>query len=356
MTVYQSLLRPLLFRLDAELAHELGMGSLGLLDLSPALAAALRRSIKADRPSLHARVAGLDFPNPVGLAAGLDKNGEAIIGLLALGFGSIEVGTVTPRPQPGNDKPRVFRLPEHQALINRMGFNNLGMQALAGRLRELEWRPAPIGVNLGKNKDTPNERAVEDYVSGARLLSPLADYVVVNLSSPNTPGLRALQEPKALEAVLLATRAEVRGRPLFLKIAPDLGDEAVDAVIDVVLSCGVEGVICTNTTITRPFEHALASEAGGLSGKPVAARSTEVIRRVFRRTEGRLPIIGVGGIFSGADAWEKICAGASLVQVYTGFIYAGPTMVPALLDELERRLHEAGVTSLAQAVGRDAAA
>jgi dihydroorotate dehydrogenase len=353
VTVYESWLRPLLFRLDAELAHELGMGSLGLLDLSPAVAAWLRRNVRADRAALRSTVAGIDFPNPVGLAAGLDKNAEAIVGLLALGFGSVELGTVTPRPQPGNDKPRLFRLPEHEAVINRMGFNNLGMQAMAGRLRELEWRPAPIGVNLGKNKDTPNERAVEDYVAAARLLSGLADYVVVNLSSPNTPGLRALQEPKALEALLLAVRAEVRGRPLFLKIAPDLGDEAVDAVVDVVRSCGVDGLVCTNTTITRPFEHPLAQEAGGLSGRPVAARSTEIIRRVFQRTQGQLPIIGVGGIFSGADAWQKICAGASLVQIYTGFIYRGPTMVRAVLDELEQQLTTAGLRSVQQAIGRD---
>ncbi len=354
MSLYQSIARPLLFRLDAEVAHELGLGALALADLSPGLAAAARRRTNADRPTLRTHVAGLDFPNPVGLAAGLDKNAEAIVGLLALGFGSVEVGTVTPRPQPGNDKPRIFRLPEHQALINRMGFNNLGAQAMAGRLRELPWRPAPIGVNLGKNKDTPNEAAVDDYVAGARLLSPLADYVVVNLSSPNTPGLRALQEPQALEALLRAVRLEVKGRPLFLKIAPDLGDEAVDAAVDVVRACQVDGLVCTNTTITRPFEHPLAAETGGLSGRPVAQRSTEVIRRVYARTGGALPIIGVGGIFDGAEAWAKIQAGASLVQLYTGFIYGGPGLVHEVLDDLEQRLTEAGLSSLQQAVGRNA--
>jgi dihydroorotate dehydrogenase len=354
VSLYQSIARPLLFRLDAELAHELGLGALSLAEVAPSLAAAARRRTNADRPTLRTRVAGLDFPNPVGLAAGLDKNAEAIVGLFALGFGSVEVGTVTPRPQPGNEKPRIFRLPEHQAIINRMGFNNLGAAAMAGRLRELSWRPAPVGVNLGKNKDTPNEQAVDDYVAGAKLLSPLADYVVVNLSSPNTPGLRALQEPQALEALLRAVRAEVRARPLFLKIAPDLGDEAVDAVVDVVRSCGVDGLVCTNTTITRPFDHPLAKETGGLSGQPVAQRSTEIVRRVFKRTGGALPIIGVGGIFTGADAWEKIQAGASLVQLYTGFIYGGPGVVREVLDDLEQRLTDAGLSSLQQAVGRNA--
>jgi dihydroorotate dehydrogenase len=354
VSVYESLLRPLLFRLDAEVAHELGLGALALAEISPGLAAAARRQANADRSTLRTRVAGLDFPNPVGLAAGLDKNAEAIVGLLALGFGSVEVGTVTPRPQPGNDKPRIFRLPEQGALINRMGFNNLGAAAMAGRLRELTWRPAPIGVNLGKNKDTPNEAAVDDYVAGARLLAPLADYVVVNLSSPNTPGLRALQEPQALEALLRAVRAEVRGRPLFLKIAPDLGDEAVDAAVDVVRACRVDGLVCTNTTITRPFAHPLAAETGGLSGRPVGPRSTEIIRRVYSRTGGALPIIGVGGIFSGADAWEKLQAGASLVQLYTGFVYGGPGVVREVLDDLEQRLTDAGLSSVQQAVGRNA--
>jgi dihydroorotate dehydrogenase len=352
--VYQWLARPLLFRLDAETAHEVGLHALSLLDVSPGLAKLLRRRARADRPSLRTTVLGVDFPNPLGVAAGLDKNAEAMTGLFALGFGFVEVGTVTPRPQPGNDKPRVFRLPEHRALINRLGFNNKGMQALAGRLRELDWRPGPVGVNLGKNKDTPLERALEDYVVSARLLAPLSDYVVVNLSSPNTPGLRSLQEPEALAALLTAVRAEVTGRPLFLKIAPDLTDEAVDAVVDVARSCRVDGLVCTNTTLARPFEHPLAAQAGGLSGRPVFERSNQVIRRAFRRAGGSLPIIGVGGVFDGRDAFAKICAGASLVQVYTGFIYGGPGMPARALDELETCLTEAGLDSVTRAVGRDA--
>jgi dihydroorotate dehydrogenase len=352
--MYERVIRPLLFRLPPEPAHELAVWGLSLMEISPGLARVLRRGARAERPSLRTHVAGIEFPNPLGVAAGLDKDARAVIGLFALGFGAVEVGTVTPRPQPGNEKPRVFRIPEHQALINRFGFNNEGVDAMAGRLRELEWRPGPVGVNLGKNKDTPNERAAEDYVLGAKKLAPLADYVVVNLSSPNTPGLRALQEPKALEALLTAVRAEVVGRPLFLKIAPDLADEAVDEVVDVVRATRLDGIVCTNTTLARPFEHRFAGEAGGLSGKPVAKRSTEVIRRVFRKTEGALPIIGVGGVFDAEDAWQKLCAGASLVQLYTGFIYGGPGLPRRILDGIEDRMTSAGIDSVARAVGRDA--
>ena len=347
------LLRSLLFRLDAEVAHHVGMWGLSLADIAPGAAASMRRRAHPDRSSLKVRVGGLDFPNPVGLAAGLDKNAEAITGLFALGFGAVEVGTVTPREQPGNPKPRIFRLEEHEALINRLGFNNQGMAAMAGRLRELEWRPAPVGVNIGKNKDTPLESAVDDYVKCAESLSQLADYVVVNLSSPNTPGLRQLQEPEALAGLLEAVRAKVVARPLFLKIAPDLGDEAIDAVVDVARDCGTDGIICTNTTITRLVEHRLAAEAGGLSGRPLFERSTEVVRRAFRRSGGALPVVGVGGIFSGEDAWKKICAGASLVQVYSGFIYRGPELVTEILDTLEEKLSELGLDSISKAVGRD---
>ena len=325
-----------------------------MAERAPGVAKLMRRRANPERSALKVRVAGLDFPNPVGLAAGLDKNAEAVVGLFSLGFGSVEVGTVTPRAQPGNPKPRIFRLPEHQALINRLGFNNAGMSAMAGRLRELEWRPAPVGVNIGKNKDTPFERAVEDYVACAEALSPLADYVAVNLSSPNTPGLRQLQEPEALAALLQAVRARVIGRPLLLKIAPDLGDEAIDAVVDVARDCGADGLICTNTTIARTLAHPLASEAGGLSGRPLFERSTEVVKRAFRRSGGALPIIGVGGIFDGEDAWKKICAGASLVQVYSGFIYRGPALVTDILETLETRLSELGMDSFSRAVGRDA--
>jgi dihydroorotate dehydrogenase len=325
--VYRGLLRPLLFKLDAEAAHHLGMGALGLLEGTPAIAQAMRRSAGGDRPGLTRTVFGLNFPNPLGLAAGLDKDAEAIVGLFALGFGFVEVGTVTPRPQPGNDKPRLFRAPEHEALVNRMGFNNRGAQAMAARLRELHWRPGPVGVNLGKNKDTPLEQAHEDYATAAQVLAPLADYLVVNLSSPNTPGLRSLQEPKALERILQATRAQAAGRPLLLKLAPDLADEAVDAAVDVAVACGISGLIATNTTLARPFPF---DEAGGLSGRPLRARATEVVARCAKR----LPTIGVGGVFTPDDVREKLEAGAGLVQIYSGLIYEGPGLVKRLLDAL----------------------
>lgn len=349
------LTRPALFALDAETAHHAAIWALSLFDGAPAIAAALRRSIGADREGLATRVGALGFPNCVGLAAGLDKNAEAVTGLFGLGFGSVEIGTVTPRPQPGNPLPRLFRVPPERALINRMGFNNDGATAIAARLRELRFRPAPVGANLGKNKDTPIALAADDYVIAAERLAPVADYLVVNLSSPNTPGLRTLQEPQALEKLLRAVRTAAGPKmPLWLKIAPDLTNEAVDAAVDVAIGCGLDALIATNTTLQRPFFHPLAGEAGGLSGAPVRQRSTEVVRRAFTRAEGRLPIVGVGGIFSGADAWEKIRAGASLVQLYTGFVYGGPMRVKRILNELEELAKQAGIARLADAVGLDA--
>lgn len=347
-----SALRPAVFALDPEAAHHAAMWALSLFDASPGAAKLLRRAVAADRPVLATRVGALTFPNCVGLAAGLDKNAEAVTGLFGLGFGAVEVGTVTPRPQPGNPSPRIFRVPPEQALINRMGFNNEGVDAMAARLGELQFRPAPVGANLGKNKDTPLDDAPADYVRGARKLGPLADYLVVNLSSPNTPGLRSLQEPEKLEALLRAVRA-ASDKPLWLKIAPDLADEAVDAAVDVAIACGLDALIATNTTLQRPFYHRHSGEAGGLSGAPLRARSTAVVRRAFRRANGRLPIVGVGGIFTGADAWEKIRAGASLVQLYTGFIYRGPGAVKAVLDELEAIVAASG-GALTDAIGRDA--
>jgi dihydroorotate dehydrogenase len=352
--MYRALLRPLLFRLGAETAHELAILGLAGLGLVPGLPAALRRLVRPSRRSLQIRVAGLDFPNPVGLAAGMDKDAQAVAGFFALGFGALELGTVTPRPQPGNPRPRAFRIPEREALINRMGFNNRGAEAMGRRLERTRWRPGLLGVNIGKNKDTPLERAVDDYLAAARRLGPLADYVALNLSSPNTPGLRSLQAPAVLGGLLRSVRQEVRGRPMFLKIAPDLTDEEIDEVVQVALDSGTDALICTNTTLARPFEHPVAAEAGGLSGRPLTARATAVVRRAFRAGQGRLPIIGVGGIFDAQDAWEKICAGASLIQLYTGFIYGGPGLVREVLDGLETRLAAAGLDTLAKAVGRDA--
>jgi dihydroorotate dehydrogenase len=349
--IYQAL-RPLLFQFDAETAHHLGLWALELLDLTPSVARRLReRALKPSGPPVA--VAGIKFPSVVGLAAGLDKNAEALVGLFALGFGFIEVGTVTPRAQPGNDRPRLFRLPPERAIINRFGFNNLGDAAMLARLRELEWRPCPVGVNIGKNKDTANEDAVHDYVRCASLLSPVADYIVVNLSSPNTPGLRSLQAAEPLRQLLNAVRLASTA-PVFVKLAPDLTDTALREAVDVAVDSKVAGFVCTNTTLERNVAGRHSHESGGLSGLPLQKRSTEVIRQVFRHCGGALPIIGVGGIFTADDAWEKICAGASLVQVYTGLVYQGPLLPRQLNQGLAHKLAQAGLRSMTQAVGRNA--
>ncbi len=352
-------LRTVLFLLPAETAHHLVIWALGWLSRWMALCRALRRRALASvGPALACEVAGLRSEHPIWLAAGLDKDAAAVNGLFALGFGAVEVGTVTPRPQPGNPTPRVFRLPAQRALINRMGFNNKGAQAAAARLRARAWRPAPLGVNLGKNKDTPLEQAVDDYVRGVEALGALADYVVVNASSPNTPGLRQLQDPEPLAALLRAVKAKLAavapGTPLFLKIAPDLSPTAVDDAVDVAIACQTSGLIATNTTLARPFEHPLAKEAGGLSGAPLKDASTEVIRRAYLRAQGRLPIIGVGGIFTAEDAYAKLRAGAAAVQVYTGFIYEGPAIVARMAAGLSALLARDGFRSVADVVGVDA--
>ena len=352
------LLRVLLFLFSPERAHHLGLFALRLLGSFPSLCQSLRRrALRHAAVDLSVEAAGLRFEHPVALAAGLDKNAEAVDGLFACGFSAVEIGTVTPQPQPGNPLPRLFRLPEHRALINRMGFNNHGTAEAAGKLRERAWHPGPLGVNLGKNKDTPLERAVEDYLACVDVLAPLGDYVVINASSPNTPGLRQLQEPQILASLLGAVKQRLAtvapGKPLFLKIAPDLAPEAVDEVVDVALQCGLSGLIATNTTVARPFEHALAKEAGGLSGAPVREPANAVIRRAWLRSRGSLPIIGVGGVFSAQDVYEKLRAGASVVQVYTGFIYEGPGMVRRILRELGPLLARDGFRSAREAVGAD---
>ena len=339
-----SLARPFLFCLDAEKAHDLGLA---------ALEAAYRTGLNpllASRPApLPTRVFGIDFPNPVGLAAGLDKNAAHIDALAALGFGFIEVGTVTPRPQPGNPKPRMFRLPEHEAVINRLGFNNGGVDALLRNVEKAKFSGV-LGINIGKNKDTPNERAVDDYLHCLDRVYARASYVTVNISSPNTQGLRDLQEEEALKRFLgrLRERQELlaaehgKRTPMLLKIAPDLREEAMDAIAEVVLAAGMDGLICTNTTVARDAvagdRH--AGEAGGLSGRPVFARSTAVLRGMAQRLGGKLPLVGVGGILDGSDAVAKIAAGASLVQCYTGLVYRGPALVGACVEALrtaERR-------------------
>jgi dihydroorotate dehydrogenase len=337
-----SLLRPALFRLDPELAHQLalrGLNSIYALGLSGLVA---QRS--ADDPRT---VMGLAFPNPVGLAAGLDKNGECIDGLAALGFGFIEIGTVTPLPQPGNPKPRLFRLPQASAIINRMGFNNDGVDALVANVERASYRGI-LGINIGKNAATPIEQAADDYLTCLRKVYAHASYVTVNISSPNTKNLRQLQEQDALNGLLAQLKAEqqkladIHGRyvPVALKISPDLEAEQIARIARLLMQHRVDGVIATNTTLSRDGVASLphGAEAGGLSGAPVRDRSTAVIRQLAAALGGALPIIGVGGILSGADAAEKIAAGASLVQIYSGLIYRGP----ALIGEACAAIRESG--------------
>ncbi|WP_036111516.1 MULTISPECIES: quinone-dependent dihydroorotate dehydrogenase [Luteibacter] len=335
------LIRPLLFALDAETAHGLTLYASDVAQRSGF------SSLIAKPPAdLPVKVFGIDFPNPVGLAAGLDKNGEHLDGLAAMGFGFVEIGTVTPRPQAGNDKPRMFRLPNHEAVINRLGFNNGGIDALVRNVRKASFRGV-LGINIGKNKDTPNERAIDDYLICLDRAYPLASYVTVNISSPNTQGLRDLQEEETLRRFIgtlresqesLAAKHGAR-KPMLLKIAPDLSEGELDAIADVLLASGIDGVICTNTTIDRDTvagdPH--AGEVGGLSGRPLFEKSTRVLRAMKARVGDRLPIIGVGGILDGDTAAEKIEAGASLVQVYSGLVYRGPKLIAEAVTEIRRR-------------------
>lgn len=336
------LARPFLFALDAETAHHVGLKAMAALyrsGLNPLL---------ASRPKpLPVDVFGLRFSNPVGLAAGLDKNGEYVDAMAALGFGFIEVGTTTPKAQPGNPKPRMFRLPEHEAVINRLGFNNEGVDALLKNLECVRFK-GPLGINIGKNKDTPNERAVDDYLIGLNKVYARADYITVNISSPNTQGLRDLQSEDALRR-LVASLLEAReanvskhGKrvPVLVKIAPDLTEADLDGMAEVFLSERVDGLILTNTTIgreaVRGYRH--ADEAGGLSGRPVFAPSTNTLKAMHTRIKGRIPMIGVGGILSGADACAKFAAGASLVQCYTGLVYRGPALIAECVDALRGQI------------------
>lgn len=339
------LLKRGLFLLSPERAHVLGMAALrawGAVCAPPAAEAG---------PDLSVTSAGLRFAHPVVLAAGFDKDAEAVAGFFAAGFAGVEVGTVTPRPQPGNPSPRLFRIPEARALINRMGFNNHGAAAMAARLRALGRRGGPVGVNLGKNKDTPLERAVDDYVAGVDALGALADYLVVNASSPNTPGLRQLQQAEPLRLLLTTVKARVdavsSGTPLFLKVAPDLAPEEVDAVVDVAVEVGIAGLICTNTTLSRPgVSGAVAEEAGGLSGAPLAPLALATLRRAVARARGRLALWASGGVFTADDVLERLEAGAEVVQVYTAFVYEGPLLVPRLLRDLRARLAARGLAAL----------
>ena len=334
-----SLARSALFQLDAERAHEV---TLAMLSRAPALAGAVMGEKRVNGP---ATVMGLRFPNRVGLAAGLDKNGECLAAWERFGFGFVEVGTVTPRPQPGNPRPRMFRLPEHAAIINRLGFNNHGMEVLAARLeRTREQFTGVLGVNIGKNAETPIERAADDYLACLNRLHRYADYITVNISSPNTKNLRDLQSDAALDALLGAIAqarkplADTEGRraPILVKIAPDLPDAALPGLVELARKHGMNGLIATNTTLAREAVagHAHAGEAGGLSGTPVKARSTEVLRGLRAAAGEGFPLVGVGGIGSAKDALARREAGADLVQIYTGFIYQGPPLVTACTKAL----------------------
>ncbi|MHB8418042.1 MAG: quinone-dependent dihydroorotate dehydrogenase [Myxococcales bacterium] len=343
--VYRAL-RFLLFLLPAELAHRLALAALRLLGRRRRLSARLRARLAPPLPELGSTCFGLTFENPVGLAAGLDKAGGATAGLFALGFGFVEVGTLTPRPQPGNPPPRLFRVPAEGALVNRMGFNNPGVEAARRLLGPGPW-PGPLGVNVGKNRETPEERAGDDYETALSAACAFADYVVVNVSSPNTPGLRRLQDPERLVPLLERLRRANSGRrPLLLKVSPDLEDPALEELVDHALASGVDGLIATNTTLARPDSRGAYRETGGLSGRPLAARSAACLQVVLRRAAGRLPVVSVGGLFTADDVFERLKAGASLVQLYTGFVYGGPSLPGRICRELAQRMRREGFRSL----------
>jgi dihydroorotate dehydrogenase len=356
--VYRLFFQGLLRWLPTEWVHHVAIFWLRFLMAIPLAEALVRWALQVDAPELRVRALGLNFVNPIGLAAGFDKNAVAYEALAALGFGHVEVGTVTAHAQPGNPKPRLFRLPADRSLINRMGFNNLGASVVRAHLTAR--RSVPVGVNIGKTKVVAEAEAVSDYVTSARLLGPLADYMVVNVSSPNTPGLRALQAVELLRPLLTAVKAELasdaKRRPLLVKIAPDLSDEDIDAIADLALDVGLDGIIATNTTISRaglrtPSERVEACGAGGLSGAVLKARSLQVLERLHRRVGKRLTLVSVGGIETPEDAWARLRAGASLVQIYTGFIYAGPLMIWSLQRGLKRLLQASGLRSIEDVIG-----
>jgi len=359
-------LRSLLFRLDPETAHRLTLGLLGLVGTLPPLRRVLRNSLSVSSPSLRVRVFGLDFANPIGLAAGYDKNGSAMHGLACLGFGHIELGTVTPRAQSGNPRPRIYRLREEEALVNRMGFPNQGAARLAGRLRRRKPPGIVVGVNLGKGIGTPLEEAAQDYLSLIRLFHPWADYLVINLSSPNTAGLRRLQDGPALSRLLAGVDAlqqeleseSARHVPLLVKLSPDLESAALGAAVHALVRAKIDGVVATNTTLSRDGVHSPEGrEAGGLSGGPLRRRSTDLVREISQMTGGELPIVAAGGVMDAASAQEKLEAGATLVQVFSGLIFRGPGMVRQILLQLARAKDAEGFptsTQKAAPLGRGA--
>ena len=372
MDIYQAGIRPILFsalKADPEWLHQRTLQALGWLErtserpLTQWVQAQLQHNYSLRSPEMEQTLWGLEFPNPLGLAAGFDKDGVAAGVWGAFGFGFAELGTVTFQAQPGNPRPRLFRLSADNAALNRMGFNNQGAEALATRLGQRLGYPrsVPLGINLGKSKVTPLEDAAADYLGSFRLLKDLGDYFVVNVSSPNTPGLRSLQDASQLSQIVEALQQENQGlKPILVKIAPDLEEEAIRDVLNLAKNYQLSGIIATNTTIRRDMLKTqrieatgkpVTEEAGGISGAPLRQRSTEVIRFIHQQTQGQLPIIGVGGIFTAEDAWEKITAGASLIQVYTGWIYEGPWMARRILEGLLHKLEEKGLTKISEAVG-----
>ncbi|MQA92073.1 MAG: quinone-dependent dihydroorotate dehydrogenase [Gemmatimonas sp.] len=364
MPTLYPVVRSALFRLPPERAHELTIGILG--KLPGWVRRVLRKSSTVSDPRLVSRLWGIDFPNPVGLAAGFDKGGGSFNSLGALGFGFVEIGTLTAHAQPGNPRPRLFRLPQDAALLNRMGFNNPGAEAAANRLDGTPIETV-LGINIGKSKVTPLAHAVEDYVRSLELLERFAHYLVINVSSPNTPGLRELQDAEPLRALLRAIRTRNRPElarppaPILLKLAPDLMDEQVDQAVEIAIEEGVAGIVAVNSTTSRaglgtPATAVERLGPGGISGAPLKPRALEMVARIYRMTDGRIPIVGVGGIFTADDVWKRIEAGASLVQLYTGFIYRGPGIVQEINRGLLTRMEAGGFESIAEVVGTGVAA
>jgi dihydroorotate dehydrogenase len=363
---YRNAIRPVLFTQNAESIHQRTISILNWVSRHQLFCDAMHSFLGA--PDLPVELFGLRFPNPIGLAAGMDKNAEALPAWAAMGFGFTELGAATWYAQPGNPEPRIFRAIPQQAIINRMGFNNLGAQAIALKLAEWknsgQWPEHPVGMNLGKSKITPLEQAAEDYANSFRVLRPYLDFFVVNVSSPNTPNLRQLQDKAALDSILTAlqqvqsSEPEDHRSPILIKVAPDLSFEVLDEILELAGPRHIAGIVATNTTVARPppdrpESDRIYAETGGLSGKPLRARSTEVIRHICRQTRGKLPIIGVGGIFDAKDACEKIKAGASLLQVYTGLVYEGPGICRSLVIGLREQMEASGVKNLSELVGRE---
>ncbi|MEV4477309.1 quinone-dependent dihydroorotate dehydrogenase [Nonomuraea salmonea] len=350
--MYRLVFSQVLRRFDAEAVHRLTVSALALLARLPLLKRLLHRAYAPHDPALRVSAFGVHFPGPLGLAAGFDKDAACAEAVAALGFSHVEVGTITAHGQPGNPRPRLFRLVRERAVINRMGFNNAGAHAAARRLRRPRGVPVVVGVNIGKTKVIPESGATADYVAGAKKLAPLADYLVVNVSSPNTPGLRDLQAVSLLRPLLTAVKevcdATPRRTPLLVKIAPDLADEDVDAVAELAMELGLDGIIATNTTIRHD------GERGGLSGRPLKVRSLEVLRRLRAKVGDRLTLVSVGGVEDVDDVWERILAGATLVQGYTGWIYGGPLWAARIHRQLLRRVRRHGLSSVMEAVGRTA--